>query len=183
MTPWMCWACPTVAPSPNSWHARHRHASGGWYSPRPLRAWAASRDDPACCGIWPHPAAVLVPAYARRVAPKIYGGRTRQNLERLLTYPAARLEHPPPLYGYLAQLYAGAGWTSLPWLHRIPHPTLVLAGDDDPIIPVANGRILATRIPGARLAVIDGGHLFLLDQLEEASAHLLPFLTPEGGQP
>jgi len=49
-----------------------------------------------------------------------------------------------------------AGWTSLPWLHDLRQPTLVLTGDDNPIIPVTNGRILARLIPDSRLVVIPG---------------------------
>ena len=66
--------------------------------------------------------------------------------------------------GYAAQLYAITGWTSLPWLCRLRQPTLVLAGDDDPIVPLVNGRILARLIPDARLHVVrGGGHLFVLE--------------------
>jgi pimeloyl-ACP methyl ester carboxylesterase len=50
----------------------------------------------------------------------------------------------------------------VPWLCRIRQPTLVLAGDDDPIVPLINGRILARLIPNAQLQVIPGGgHLFV----------------------
>jgi pimeloyl-ACP methyl ester carboxylesterase len=43
-------------------------------------------------------------------------------------------------------------------------PTLVVHGTDDQIIPVGNGRIVAARIPGARLEILDGvGHLFFLE--------------------
>lgn len=60
---------------------------------------------------------------------------------------------------------------------RIAHPTLVLAGDDDPIVPLVNARILTRSIPQARLHVLKGGgHLFLLDQPEE-SAEVVDFLT------
>ena len=46
-------------------------------------------------------------------------------------------------------------------------PTLVVAGDDDPAVPLTNARLLAARIPDARLHVIrGGGHLFLLDEPE-----------------
>jgi pimeloyl-ACP methyl ester carboxylesterase len=75
-------------------------------------------------------------------------------------------------------LYAITGWTSVPWLHRLPHPTLVLAGDDDPIVPLANGRILDRLIPDARLHVVPGGgHLFLLDRPAEIAAVVTNFLA------
>ncbi len=40
--------------------------------------------------------------------------------------------------GYLYQLLAMAGWTSLPWLRSLAQPTLVLMGRDDPLVPVIN---------------------------------------------
>ena len=42
-------------------------------------------------------------------------------------------------------------------LHRIRSPTLILAADDDPIVPLANGRLIASRVPGARLRVVHEG--------------------------
>jgi pimeloyl-ACP methyl ester carboxylesterase len=84
----------------------------------------------------------------------------------------------PSTWGYLGQLFAIGGWTSLPWLHRLRQPTLVLAGDDDPIVPLLNGRILARRIPDARLHVVDGGgHLFLLEQPARIAAAVAGFLA------
>ena len=89
----------------------------------------------------------------------------------------ARFTRAPSLSGYLAQLYAIAGWTSLPWLGRLRQPTLVLAGDDDPIVPSVNGRMLARLIPDARLHVVPGGgHLFLLERPREMAALVTEFL-------
>ena len=51
--------------------------------------------------------------------------------------------------GYLYQNTAALGFTTLPLLPLIRQRTLVLTGDEDPIIPVANGRILAAAIPHA----------------------------------
>src|SRR5262249_38127835 len=63
---------------------------------------------------------------------------------------------------YAAQLLAHSAWSSLPWLGRLQVPTLVVTGDDDPLVPAANGAILAHAIPGARLLVAQGeGHLLL----------------------
>src|SRR5438034_850460 len=44
--------------------------------------------------------------------------------------------------GYLYQLLAGMGWTSLPWLWLIRQPTLILAGNEDPILPLINAKIM-----------------------------------------
>jgi pimeloyl-ACP methyl ester carboxylesterase len=84
--------------------------------------------------------------------------------------------------GDLGQLYAISGWTSMPWLHRLPQPTLVLSGDDDPIVPLINGRILAWCIPEARLHVIaGGGHLFLLERPAESATLVAGFLGADSG--
>jgi pimeloyl-ACP methyl ester carboxylesterase len=58
----------------------------------------------------------------------------------------------------------------------------VLAGDDDPIVPLINGRILARRIPDARLHVVrGGGHLLLLERPAQVAALVADFLgAPDG---
>ena len=66
--------------------------------------------------------------------------------------------------GYLYQLLAIAAWTSLPALALIRQRTLVLSGDDDPLIPTINARILARGIPHARLHLYRGGHLALVTE-------------------
>ena len=75
--------------------------------------------------------------------------------------------------GYLLQLLAGVGWTSLPALPLLRQPTLILAGSDDPIIPLANARIMARLLPDATLHIYDDGHLGLV-----TGAHgLAPLIT------
>jgi poly(3-hydroxyalkanoate) depolymerase len=118
------------------------------------------------------------PDYYRRVAGRIYGGEARRDPDALLHGSVARFVERPSARGYAGQLYAISGWTSMPWLHRLKQPTLVLAGDDDPIVPVANGRILAWRIPQARLHVMrGGGHLFLLERPAESATLVADFLA------
>ena len=75
------------------------------------------------------------PAYAAQVAPEIYGGTMRTDPARgaALLHGATR---SGPKRGYYYQLAAMAGWTSLPFLGLLRQPTLVMGGDDDPIIPV-----------------------------------------------
>ncbi|MEV0977810.1 alpha/beta hydrolase [Streptomyces sp. NPDC049915] len=64
---------------------------------------------------------------------------------------------------------------------EIDIPTLVCWGEDDTWIPVAKGRELAARIPGARLEPIAGaGHLVQEDAPAELTVALLAFLQPQG---
>jgi poly(3-hydroxyoctanoate) depolymerase len=120
------------------------------------------------------------PDYYRRIAPRIYGGLARTDPDALLRGSVARFVERPSLRGYVGQLYAITGWTSLPWLHKLPQPTLVLGGDDDPIVPLVNGRILARRIPDSRLHVVrGGGHLFLLERPAETADLVAEFLHNE----
>jgi poly(3-hydroxyalkanoate) depolymerase len=79
----------------------------------------------------------------------------------------------PLSLGYLYQNTAALGFTTLPLLPLIRQRTLVLTGDDDPIIPVANGRILAAGIPHATLHVYHGGHV----ELATRPSLLTPLIT------
>ena len=114
--------------------------------------------------------------YFRRIAGSIYGGDFRHDRELVRRH--AKLMAPPSMRGYLSQLYALSGWTSLFRLHRIRQPTLVMAGADDPLIPKVNAEILAAGIPNARLATFDCGHLFLLTRTEQVVEVLDDFLGP-----
>ena len=125
------------------------------------------------------------PEHAVSIAGAIYGGALRHQPEL-----AQRITHAlgesgvaapaPSARGYLYQLMAGAGWTSLPWLPLIRQPTLILAGDDDPIIPLANAKIMAALLPNARLQVYQDGHLGLLTRSGELVPVVSEFLLATG---
>ena len=84
----------------------------------------------------------------------------------------------PSGYASLAQLYAVTGWTSLPWVRSLHLPTLVMAGDDDHVVPPFNSRLLNRLIKGSRLYTVKGGgHLFLGFQAGEAAGVIREFLT------
>ena len=55
-------------------------------------------------------------------------------------------------------------------------PVLIMMGADDPIVPLADGRILAGRLPDARLEVVDCGHLFMLTNPAHTAATIESFL-------
>jgi poly(3-hydroxyalkanoate) depolymerase len=120
------------------------------------------------------PLRYLSSAYFRNVASIIYGGDFRKD-PGLARKHASKMS-PPNSMGYLQQLAAIGGWTSAFWLHKIPHETLVLAGTDDPIIPLINARMIANRIPNARLETFDCGHLFILTRREQAVGSIEQFL-------
>ena len=82
---------------------------------------------------------------------------------------------PGPSRGYYYQLLSSIGWTSLPRLPRLP--TLILAGDDDPIIPLINARIMHRLIPRSELVIYHGGHLELATDAERMAPIVEAFLT------
>ena len=79
--------------------------------------------------------------------------------------------------GYLYQLAAAAGWTSVPFLPLLRQRTLILSGDDDPIIPLANARLMHRLIPNSRLHVFHGGHLGLVTEAAELAPVVDGFLA------
>jgi poly(3-hydroxyalkanoate) depolymerase len=125
---------------------------------------------------------MLTPAryYSRRyfqtVGPDLYGGRSR-DVTVLNEHFQLRTLNPPSWLGYSMQMYSIWGWSSRAWLHTLRQPTLVISGDDDPLVPIENSYLLAARIPGAQLRIVrGGGHLFLIDQAEEPAAIVTRFL-------
>lgn len=89
---------------------------------------------------------------------------------------------PSTLDGIKGQNAAILGHNTYDRLPQITAPTLVLAGEDDPMIPAANSRILAERIPNARLRVWPGlRHGFNAERPDEVNAELLAFLDAHAG--
>lgn len=121
------------------------------------------------------------PTYAKAIAPEMYGGRMRRRPDevRHVLYEQERLGSRP---GYFLQLLAGAGWSSLPALPLIRQPTLILAGNDDPIVPLVNARIMRAVLPNATLYIYNDGHLGLLTSADELGPLVSRFLTSQGAE-
>lgn len=133
--------------------------------------------SPRALAVLMTPARYYSPDYLRSVAPTLYGGTIRDHPEMLARHGQARATRPPTPVGYLWQMSALRRWSSLPHLGRMTMPTLVLAGDDDPIIPLVNARMIARRMPNATLHVVEGGgHLFLFTRAEEMATRITDFL-------
>jgi pimeloyl-ACP methyl ester carboxylesterase len=135
--------------------------------------------DPIVTALMLTPARYWNRQLAELILPIIAGGRTARDPLALRAGLGRRLVQPPSALGYLFQLYALSGWSSHPWIRRVRHPALVLHGDRDPVVPLANGRFLADALPDGRLEVIEGaGHLFLLDEPSSVTPALASFLAP-----
>jgi pimeloyl-ACP methyl ester carboxylesterase len=90
---------------------------------------------------------------------------------------AKSLEYPTPPHGATRQAAAMMGHDTYELLPKIKLPTLVIAGDNDRLIPIENSRILASRIPKTELVIIKGaGHEFFIEDAEEANKIVLGFL-------
>jgi poly(3-hydroxyoctanoate) depolymerase len=121
------------------------------------------------------------PGFFKLVAPIFLGGEKWKDRSFVDEHAAARRVKPPSVRGYYLQALSGLTFSSLPWLHTLPHQTLVLSGDDDPIVPAINGAVLANRIPNARHRIIrGGGHLFILDSADEVAPLVEEFLADPG---
>jgi pimeloyl-ACP methyl ester carboxylesterase len=110
-----------------------------------------------------------------RDAGLVFGGRIRRDPAVL---PRLNLRAPRSMSAYLHRLSGLSGWWGTPW--SIHQPTLVVTGDDDPIVPATNSRILAACLPRARLHIVrGGGHLVLFDSPAEVAPVVSDFLNGE----
>lgn len=115
----------------------------------------------------------------RRNAWFLYGEETRskhpERIEEDLVY---RAKIPTSPTGYLGQLQAAMHHNAADELAAIAAPTLVVHGDADLLIPTANGKLIAERIPGAELALIPGaGHMLQADGGDLIRETVLAFLA------
>lgn len=116
----------------------------------------------------------LDPAYAEQVAGRLYGGALRRQPDLVHTLHRGIPATPA---GYLHQWLAGFSAAGPPFYPRIQQPTLILSGDDDPLIPLPNARILRAAIPNSRLRIFSDGHLGLLTGAADLAPQVDAFLA------
>jgi pimeloyl-ACP methyl ester carboxylesterase len=123
----------------------------------------------------------MTPEQAREaILPYIYAAATpREKIEQDVSL---RRRWLPSLEGYRAQLQAILTWEGYSRIAQITAPTLVIHGTSDALVPPGNGELIAGRIPGARLVLLElASHLFLTDQAEASQKEILDFLSSHGG--
>ena len=130
--------------------------------------------NPAALSKMANPRRYIDAAFMQEHFQTLYGGalaETEGKLDHI-----RRLKAPSPR-GYFYQLIAMMGWTSAPALPFMRKETLIMMGDDDQIVPLANGKFLNKLIPNSELLVMEGGwHLFLLSHSDESVAAIREFL-------
>jgi poly(3-hydroxyalkanoate) depolymerase len=116
--------------------------------------------------------------YAASIAADLYGGTMRNDASVVKRLFDQRLMAGSRV-GYLHQLLAGVVWTSLFALPLVRQRTLIIAGRDDPVVPVANAKIMARLLPHATVHLHPGGHADLITD----AAELAPVIESFRDQP
>jgi pimeloyl-ACP methyl ester carboxylesterase len=117
---------------------------------------------------------------ARRVTTAVAApGFAERAPHEIDTFVEIALHNPMRVEAYMRQLEACRAHDVADRLAQIAVPTLVLHGDVDPLVPLANGEFLASHIPGARLVVYeDTGHIPEVERADEFNRDLIAFLSP-----
>jgi len=127
--------------------------------------------NPAALVKMADPRRYIDPDFMAKHFKTLYGGMVGNKSEHI-----GRIT-PPSKTGYFYQLMAMMGWTSAPFLPFLKTETLIMMGDDDQIVPLANGKFLNFLIPNSALFVVEnGGHLFLLSHVEQSISAIRAFL-------
>jgi pimeloyl-ACP methyl ester carboxylesterase len=139
------------------------------------------------------------PAVTATLAPASIPGASTETVASAaaaLFHPRTLTEHPEAVLTFLedravephsaAELASRAAAMAAPFsiwddLGRLSVPTLVITGEADQLLPPANSRRLADRIPGARLVLVEGGgHLFFMEQPDTTNKELLRHFAATG---
>jgi 3-oxoadipate enol-lactonase len=105
----------------------------------------------------------------------------RDHPDRLEEHRRVARRNPQPGHAARRQWEVMQGFDPYDRLTDIRVPTVVLHGTDDLTVDPENARILASRIPGARLALLEGaGHVYHWERPEEADRVVLDFIRDVG---
>jgi pimeloyl-ACP methyl ester carboxylesterase len=88
------------------------------------------------------------------------------------------MRHVQPPEAFFRQFNACLGHDTVDRLGDIEAPTLIMAGDDDHLVPTENSRILKELMPGAELHLYPGKrHGFFIEEHEKFNRNVLDFLN------
>jgi len=104
--------------------------------------------------------------YAASIAGDLYGGTVRTD-PSIVKRMFDRQLMAGSRIGYMHQLLAGSVWTSIFALPAIRQRTLVIAGLDDPVVPLVNARIMNRLLPHSTVHLHAGGHIDVITNAAE----------------
>jgi pimeloyl-ACP methyl ester carboxylesterase len=110
-------------------------------------------------------------------APLLFASKTIDERPGLVEETLAVMaNNNQPKSSYLLQLGAVMQHETADRLKHIAHPTLVLTGTEDTLVDPGNSRVIAARIPGARLIEFEeAGHVFFTEKAAEVNRALIDF--------
>ena len=101
--------------------------------------------------------------------------------EKIEAFIEFSLLHYQPADAFLRQFDACLRHDTVDRLQRIRVPTLIMTGDDDPLVPPENSYILKEMITHAELVVIPGGHhCVMIEQAEQYNQKVIDFFKAKG---
>lgn len=117
------------------------------------------------------------PAALRHSIPILFAPETVKGQPELVDAALRVMENNnQPKSSYLLQLGAVLRHDTVDRLQHISHPTLVMTGTEDALVDPANSRLIAGRIPGARLITFEEtGHVFFTEKPDAVNRALIEF--------
>jgi len=105
-------------------------------------------------------------------------GYLARHPEVIASMIAARRERPIETTAFAHRMRAIVGFDAYDRLPQIKCATLVIAGKDDALISCENSRIIAERIAGAKLVILEpAGHSFWVEQPDQTVKAIADFLA------
>ena len=112
-------------------------------------------------------------SHSPEIVKRLLGSRARPGVFEELSASVERLHEK----SYLMTLEASVAQDRGAPIEKISAPTLIVAGSDDRVYPIELPREMARRIPGAKLAIVEGaGHIVNMEQPERFNEIVLEFL-------
>lgn len=125
----------------------------------------ATFGNPLAISVLATPLRYYSRTYMAAVAPFLYGGTADGGSKLVQRQSDLRHKMRPSIPGYFAQLATASTFSSAWFLQHIRVPTMVLAGAEDPITNTLSCGFVASMIPDAEYAEVEGGgHLFLMER-------------------
>ena len=92
-------------------------------------------------------------------------------------YVATGMEQISPVHGFMGQWSAILQHTTLSDISKLPMPVLVQHGDQDQLVPIVNGELIAALVPHAQFQQFSGaGHVYFIEQPLDVTNGVIEFL-------